>query len=390
MNRTYLDYNATAPLRPEARAAMLEALAVTGNASSVHAEGRAAHRLLEQARERIAVRVTAAPSDVVFTSSATEAANTLLTPDFQRPGNTAPVARLLVGATEHVAVLNGHRFPMDRVERIGVDAAGRIDQAALCARVEQLTLENGPASVMVAVQAANNETGVIQPVTALASDLRSRGAIVICDAAQYAGRVPLDGTLGANAIILSSHKLGGPQGAGAIVFDGDAFRPAPLLRGGGQERGRRGGTENIAAIAGFAAAAEAAFAEAAGGTARIGTLRDRLERFLREHHPALVVFGEGAERLPNTTCFAIPRISAETLLIALDLAGVAVSSGSACSSGKVAPSHVLAAMGVPQDLAKCALRVSLGWESAEKDLDSFARAWATVLSRIVPEATAAA
>jgi cysteine desulfurase len=385
MNRAYLDYNATAPLRPEARAAMMAALDATGNASSVHAEGRAARKIVEEAREKIAALMHARPQDVVFTSSATEAANWLLTANAPRHQNKAPVSKLLVGATEHTCVLDGHRFPRDKVELIPVDANGLIDAEALGARALALTAEHGPASVTVAVQAANNETGVLQPIHAIYERVDPTGAMLVIDAAQYAGKLPLElGTVRGDAVILSSHKLGGPQGAGAVALGGDYFWPEPLMKGGGQERRRRAGTENVAAIAGFAAAAEEAFAEVEASAARLGALRDRFEALIRESRPDTVVFGAGAPRLPNTTCFAVPGLPADTLLIALDLAGVAVSSGSACSSGKVAQSHVLAAMNASPALVKGAIRISLGWASSEADLDLFASAWRGVLSHVAP------
>jgi cysteine desulfurase len=282
-------------------------------------------------------------------------------------------------------VLDGHRFPNDRVEVIPVDANGLIDADALGERVVALAAEHGPASVVVAVQAANNETGVVQPIHAIYERVDPTGAMLVVDAAQYAGKLPMElSDVRGDAVILSSHKLGGPQGAGAVSLGGDYFWPEPLLKGGGQERRRRAGTENVAVIAGFAAAAEAAFAEVADFGKRVGLLRDRIEAVVRESRPDAVFFGATAPRLPNTTCFAVPGLAAETALIALDLGGVAVSSGSACSSGKVAQSHVLAAMGVPPALAKCAIRISLGWASTEADLDSFASAWRTVLSHVAP------
>jgi cysteine desulfurase len=385
MTRAYLDYNATAPLRPEARAAMLAALEVTGNPSSVHTEGRAARRIVEEARETIARLMHARPQDVVFTAGATEAANWLLTPNAPRHQNKAPIAKLIVGATEHTCILDGHRFPKENVEVAPVDANGLIDADALGDRVAALTAQHGPASVTVAVQAANNETGVLQPINGIYRRVDPTGAMLVVDAAQYAGKLPLElDTVRGDAVILSAHKLGGPQGVGAVALGGDYFWPEPLTRGGGQERRRRAGTENVAAIAGFAAAAEAAFAGVDAFAAHVGALRDRFEAVIRESRPDAVIFGLGAPRLPNTICFAVPGLSAETALIALDLAGVAVSSGSACSSGKVAQSHVLAAMGVAPGLAKGAIRISLGWASAEADLDLFATAWRAVLSHVAP------
>ena len=391
MTRTYLDYNATAPLRPEAQEAMIAAMAKVGNASSVHAEGRAARALIELARETIAGLMGARPRDVVFTSGATEAANTVLTPRVGRPGSQAPLAKLLVSATEHVCVLNGHRFPAADVEILAVGRDGRVDVEALAARVEALTATHGPASVMVAVQAANNETGVVQPIGAIERRIGPHGAILVVDMVQLAGKTPAMPRLAEGAIgILSAHKLGGPQGVGAIVYGSDAVHPENLIRGGGQERSRRGGTENILGIVGFAAAAEAAFAAAEGFAARVGGLRDRLEADIRAASPEAVIFGEKVERLANTSCFAVPGIAAETLVIALDLEGIAISAGSACSSGKVAPSHVLAAMAVEPRLAKAAIRVSLGWDSTESDLHLFSTAWRRVLKHIALKGVQAA
>jgi cysteine desulfurase len=234
---------------------------------------------------------------------------------------------------------------------------------------------------------ANNETGAIQPIADVAQLAHQAGAIVHTDAVQAAGRIAVDiGALGVDVLTLSAHKIGGPKGAGAIVRARDDLAFLPLLRGGGQERRTRAGTEDVAAIAGFGAAAAAA----AGDLEKAPLWEEWRDRIVAIAGPRATVFSAGAPRLPQTVCFAVPGVPAETLLIGLDLAGVAVSSGSACSSGKVAPSHVLSAMGVPASLAKCALRVSLGWESAEKDLDLLARAWATMLSRIAPESTAAA
>jgi cysteine desulfurase len=283
--------------------------------------------------------------------------------------------------------LAGGRFEPTSVRAIPVDGEGVVRLDALERMLADCTAVG--TRPLVSVMLANNETGAIQPVAEVARRAHAAGAIVHTDAVQGVGRLPVDiGELGVDVLTLSGHKIGGPKGAGAIVRASEDLAFAPLLAGGGQERRMRAGTEDVAAIAGFGAAA----AVARGELARAGQLaawRDRIEGIVRASKAA-TVFSAGTERLANTTCFAVPGVSAETLLIALDLAGIAVSSGSACSSGKVAASHVLAGMGVTPALAKCALRVSLGWESAEKDLDSFARAWATVLSRIVPEAIAAA
>jgi len=373
--RTYLDWNATAPLRAQARSAMLAALDVSGNASSPHAEGRRARALIERARERVAACLGADPRHVYFTSGATEAANWLLTPNAVRAASRNPFAVLLTGATEHAAVLQGHRFPADRVERIPVDADGRIELSWLERRLVELVARHGAGSILVALQAANNETGVLQPLPPVVAHLAAAGGSLICDAVQAVARVPFAiSAIGHGAMFFSGHKLGGPKGVGAVVFASDGLVPEPLLRGGGQERRQRSGTENIAAIAGLAAALAAAISEQDEVAARSRRLQARFEAGLRRLRSDVVIFGAAAPRLANTTCFALPGIAAETALIALDLAGVAVSSGSACSSGKVARSHVLEAMQVEPGLAGSALRVSSGHASSEAEIDACLRA----------------
>ena len=380
--RTYLDWNATAPLRPAAREAMLAALDVVGNPSSVHAEGRKARALIEDAREAIARRLCVRPADVSFTSGATEGAAWVLTPNTARRNHRTAIATLLVGATEHACMLQGHRFPAERVETLGVDAHGTLDLGALESRLADLTSRHGEAGIMVAVQAANNETGVLQPTRDIAALTRAAGVVLVCDAVQLAGRAPCDADMiGADVLILSSHKLGGPKGVGAVVLVGDRVQPEPLIRGGGQERRQRSGTENVAGVAGFAAAFDAAMAETDAFAGRAADLQRRLEAGLRAIRSDTVVFGEGAPRLPNTTCFAVPGMAAEMALIALDLDGVAISSGSACSSGKVARSHVLDAMGVDAALAKGAIRVSTGPATIAADVDAFLSGWTKINSR---------
>lgn len=368
--RTYLDWNATAPLRPEARTAMLAALDCIGNASSPHAEGRRARALMEGAREQIAECLGADPRRVYFTSGATEAANWLLTPNLGGAASKAAFELLLVGASEHACVLEGHRFPAHRVERIPVDGDGVVALAWLQRRLAEAVARHGVGSTLVALQAANNETGVLQPLAAIAGVLAAAQAIWMCDAVQAAGRIVLDLTaLGRGALFLSGHKLGGPKGVGAVVFASD-LSPEPLLRGGGQERRQRSGTENIAAIAGLAAALAAAKSEQDEVAALSRHLQRRFEVGLRSLSSEVVIFGEAVSRLANTTCFALPGIAAETALIALDLDGVAVSSGSACSSGKVARSHVLEAMQAAPALRASALRVSSGRASSEVEIDA--------------------
>ena len=360
--RFYLDYNATAPLRPQARAAMIAALDQIGNPSSIHFEGRAARALVEEARREVATLVGSAPRNVVFTAGGTEAANLALAPGVFAPG-VAPLGRLIVSATEHPCVLGGHRFPAAEIAPVGTN--GRLDLEAL-ARL----LDDGPPA-LVAVHAANNETGVLQPVAEAAELTHARAGLLFCDAAQVAGRLPLAET-GADALLLSAHKFGGPKGAGALVTLREGLHIEPLLRGGGQERGRRAGTENVAAIAGFGAAARTAAPGLAEEAARLTALRDACEARLRALAPEAVIFAEGAPRLPNTFSFSIPGLTASTMLMRLDLDGIAASSGSACSSGKVSPSHVLAAMGVAPALAAGAIRISLGWASGEADVEAFA------------------
>lgn len=358
----YLDYNATAPLRPEAASAVAEASAITGNPSSVHRFGRAARRLVEDSREAVAALVGADPSGIVFTGGGTEANNLALTGSGRR--------RPLISAGEHDSVVQA----APAATPIPLTADGTADLAALDA-----LLGEAGADVLVSVQLANNETGVIQPVAAIAERAHSRGALVHCDAVQAAGRIPVDlAALGVDMLSLSAHKLGGPQGVGALVLSGD-LDLAPLQRGGGQERRRRAGTENVAGIAGFAAAARAAEGELARQS-ETAALRDRLEAGVRALAPEAVIFGAAAPRLANTSCFAVSGLSAETQVMALDLAGVAVSAGAACSSGKVAPSRVLSAMGAAPALAAAAIRASLGWASVAADVERFLAAWGSLYS----------
>ena len=356
----YLDWNATAPLRPEARAAMTAALDQAGNPSSVHAAGRAARKLVDRAREQVAALVGASPRDVVFTSGGTEANALALSPSF---GGT-----LLVSAIEHPSVRSGGRFTA--VEDIPVTADGIVDLTEL----ERFVA--GRDRPLVSVMLANNETGAIQPVTEAAAIVHAAGGLLHVDAVQGPGRIACDfKTLGADLMTLSAHKIGGPQGAGALVRR-DGFALEPLIKGGGQERGARAGTENVAAIAGLGAAAEAVGKASAVEAPGISALRDQLEAGIMAIASDAVIFSKNAARLPNTTLFSVPGLKAETAVIAFDLEGVAVSSGSACSSGKVAPSHVLAAMGVDPELAKGAIRVSLGHSTGPEAVETFLKAWA--------------
>jgi cysteine desulfurase len=368
--RAYFDWNATAPLREEARAAMVAALALTGNASSVHAEGRTARRLVEEARSRIADLFAAEPKNVTFTSGATEANMLALTPAIETGGRKEPRDRLFVSAIEHSSVRSGGRFSANQVEELPVASDGMIDLAALTLAVKKAERP------LISVMLANNETGVIQPIAQIAEIVHAQGGVLHVDAVQGPGRIDCDiAVLGADLLSVSAHKLGGPQGVGALIRRGDIYISEPLIKGGGQERGQRAGTENVAAIAGFGAAVAAIAATKQADVPRLATLRARLETGIKTATPQAVIFGEKARRLPNTTLFAVPGMRAETAIIAFDLNGIAVSSGSACSSGKVQASHVLAAMGIESALVRGAVRVSLGWSTTEAEIDRFLQTW---------------
>lgn len=347
-SRVYLDWNATAPVGEAALAAAVDALSATGNASSVHAEGRARRAVVERARRTLAARLGVAPDRVTFTSGGTEANALALAPGIALPGGKK-AERLVTSAVEHAAVRAGGRF-VD-IDIVPVDDAGRVDLGAL-----ERTLAEGPPALL-SVMTANNETGVLQPVESIAALAAAHGVPFHTDAVQALGRVP-DPAILADLISVSGHKLGAPAGVGALVRKGEVAVP-PLLTGGGQERGVRAGTENVAAIAGFAAALESPAADPSAW-AETQAARDAFEAQLLASFPNAVIFGQGMPRLPNTTLFSVGALPAELALISLDLAGVAVSSGAACSSGKVSQSHVLAAMGVPHALAQTAIRASVG------------------------------
>lgn len=380
--RIYLDWNATTPLRPEARAAMEAAFDCVGNPSSVHAEGRAARYLVEQAREQVATLLGAEPRNVIFTSGGTEANALALSPRLSLGADKAPRDRLLISAIEHPSVRAGGRFPSESIEDVPALSSGIVDLAALQARLGALREPEMAVRPLVALMHANNETGVVQPIADAAEIVHAAGGLLHVDAVQSAGKIACDiGRLGADTVAVSAHKLGGPKGVGALVKRSEALHiDDPMFKGGGQERGSRGGTENVIGIAGFGAAAGAAGKALAPTAQRMAELRDRLETLLKAASPDTVVFGAELERLPNTTMFAVPGIKAETALIALDLAGVAVSSGSACSSGKVAGSPVLAAMNVPAALAVGAVRVSLGPTTTDSDVDVFISAWRNLVA----------
>ena len=361
----YMDYNATAPLRPAVGDAMAEALEITGNPSSVHRFGRLARRVIEEARRRVASLVGAEANEVIFTSGGTEA-NNLALGSFDGAG-------IVVSAAEHDSVLGA--APGATIAP--VDAHGVLDLEAL----ERLLQENPKAPpALVSVMLANNETGVIGPVAAAAEIAHADGALLHCDAVQAAGRIAIDmASLGADLLTLSAHKMGGPQGAGALVARG-GVTVVPRQLGGGQERGFRAGTENVAAIAGFGAACDLARRDIADQS-RLARWRDDLEERIGACAPDSKVFGAGADRLGNTSCFTMPGVASETQVMALDLAGIAVSAGAACSSGKVGVSHVLKAMGATEAEASSAIRVSLGWQSHAGDIDQFVAAWRALHAR---------
>jgi cysteine desulfurase len=367
-DRIYLDWNATAPLRREAREAMAAAWELNGNPSSVHAEGRQARRLVEEARAGAARAVGALPRNVVFTSGGTEANALALTPGLRRDSGL-PVERLLVSAIEHVSVLAGGRFPVQAIGTIGVTGSGLLDLDRLRA-----LLQSGPPA-LVSVMLANNETGAVQPVAEASEIVHAAGGLLHVDSIQAFGKIPLNiNCLNADLITVSGHKIGGPKGVGAVVLAEGVRGLEPLLRGGGQELGRRAGTENVAGIAGFGAVVKAAMDSLQNDAIRFENLRNRLETGLRQTRGAIVFSGD-VPRLPNTTLFTVPGMRAETAVIGFDLEGIAVSSGSACSSGKVQPSHVLEAMGFGPEIAQGAVRLSLGWSTSSADIDRCLEAW---------------
>lgn len=364
---TYLDYNATAPVLPGVVDVMRGALALTGNPSSVHRAGRAARALVEDARRQVAAAVNADSEQVMFTGSGSEANNTALLYTGAR--------RLLVSAIEHDSVLAPAQMSGVPVGTLPVDADGVIDLEAL-----ERALAKGGQDTLVSLMLANNETGVIQPVADAARLAHEAGATIHCDAIQGLGKIPVDSAaLDVDSMSLSAHKLGGPQGVGALVFK-PGLDIMPLIRGGGQERRRRAGTENVAGVAGFGVAAADAPAMQEKASQR-AHWRDRWEARVLSAFPDAMIASAGVARLANTSCVAVPGVPSEMQLMALDLEGVCVSAGSACSSGKVAPSHVLKAMGYDDDSAASAIRVSLGWGTAENDVDKLFEVWSAFISR---------
>jgi cysteine desulfurase len=384
--RIYFDYNASAPLHPAARAAMVETLDLAGNPSSIHREGRELRKRVEHARTVIASHCGVAAKQVVFTSGASEAAALALSPVLRRGTGEIRCSRLYVSAIEHPCVLAGGRF--EDIEVVPATRSGTIDLAVLEARLARHDRTAG--APFVALMLANNETGVIQPVGEAAEIVHRHGGFLLVDAVQGLGRLDIAmAAHGADFIILSAHKAGGPKGAGALVLCNAGLAPRPLVRGGGQENHHRAGTENVTAVAGFGAAVENLPERREWD--EIARLRDFVADGLRTISGELgfaapVVFGEDAPRLANTLCFAVPGIRAETALISLDLAGIAISSGSACSSGKVRKSHVLEAMSVRDDLAACALRTSLGTGNTRDEATRFLAAWKDMAERMARNA----
>ena len=377
--RSYLDYNATAPLREEVREAVVAALCLYGNPSSVHAEGRASRAAIEAARANVAALVGARPEDVIFTSGGTEANAMALA------AQAGEAWQCYLSAIEHPSVLSGRRFYRETTTTLPVTRDGVIDLEILAKELAKHHL--GGWRPFVSLMVANNETGAIQPVAETSKIVHEAGGLFHTDAVQAAGRIKLDiAALGADMLSLSAHKIGGPKGVGALVL-GNGGTVEPLIKGGGQERRRRAGTENVAGIVGFGVAAELAAADL-GNAAVLARLRDELEQRAMAIAPDAIVLSAGVERLPNTSCIAVPGAKAETLVIGLDLAGVAVSSGAACSSGKVEPSHVLRAMGVPEELAQGAIRVSLGFATKRDDIETFLKAFAELINRLRPRVAA--
>lgn len=364
-HRLYFDFNATSPLRREARESMLQVLERVGNPSSIHAEGREARAQVEQARAQIATLVGAHPKQVIFTSGGTESANLILNPHLWKKEKVPTL--LILNEGEHACVLKGHGFLPDQVEILPLTNQGVVEEEEVSACLERYK-NHVP---LLALQAANNETGVLQPLERLAALIHQRGGWVICDSVQRGGRLPLSmKALEVDALFISSHKMGGPLGAGALILREDLHVPLlPLIRGGGQERGWRGGTENVAALVGFGRAADVCRQEMETESQRLAFLRDRLEDFLKKHIPDVIIFGAQVPRLPNTCAFAIPGLSSETFLMSLDLNGIAASSGAACSSGKVQMSRTLMAMGISSSIAKASIRLSLGYIHTQTMVD---------------------
>ena len=355
----YADYNATAPLRPEAKNAIAEWLERVGNPSSVHQFGRQARAAVERARESLAQLIGVKPSMITFTSGGTEANALAL--------GTFPKTHRFCSAVEHEAVLS--HVPLEH--HLAVTPDGRVNIDAFEKRL--------PSNAFVSVMLANNETGVLQPVEETADVVHAQGGLVHTDAVQALGKMPVNfDALGVDMMSVSAHKLGGPAGVGALVVR-EGLEISPMLSGGGQERRKRPGTENLLGIIGFGAAVEAS--DPSGFEEQLVRFRDHFEEAVYRHAGA-VVYSANAPRLPNTTCLGLNDVKSETQVMAMDLAGVALSAGSACSSGKVTPSHVLTAMGLPETAARSAIRVSLGWNTTSDDVERLTTAWTDMAERL--------
>ncbi|KQQ72634.1 cysteine desulfurase [Rhizobium sp. Leaf321] len=386
LNRTYLDWNATAPLSAPARAAMLEALQLPGNASSVHGEGRLSRAAVDKARRQVAALVGAEPAHVTFTSGATEASNHVLTPDYRMGRAPVAIGALYVSAIEHPAIREGGRFDPAQVIEIPVTTTGIVDLSAL---EKLLAVHDDLLGLpMVGLMLVNNETGVIQPVSEAAEIVHRHRGLLVVDAVQAVGRIPVDiNRLDADFVVISSHKIGGPKGVGALISRGEVLMPKPLIRGGGQEKGHRSGTENFHAIVGFGAAAAAMSEDLDERNDGISLLRDRLEGEMRKAAADVMIHGADVHRVGNTCFFTLPGLKAETGQIAFDIEGIALSAGSACSSGKVGESHVLMAMGRDPQLG--ALRISLGPDTTDEDITRAVAAFAKIAARRKAQGVAA-
>lgn len=386
MTRSYMDYNASVPLLDDALQAMIDVLALHGNASSVHFEGREFRKIIEKSRLQLGKLIEAEANQIIFTSGATEAAMHALSPIIRIGGNEIKISKLYVSGVEHPCVLSGGRFAKSDMETLPVTGSGVLDLNGLKKAME--THDHSAGAAMVAVMLANNENGIVQPIEEISQIVHEYGAYLMVDAVQAVGKIPVSiATLGADFIILSSHKIGGPQGVGALILGNASLSPLPMMLGGGHENFQRAGTENVAAIAGFGAACDWQGKNASKNEFVRG-LRDKIESGVKaialeagNEVAQPVIFGSNEQRLGNTSCFAQPGVMIDTAMIMLDLDGVSISSGSACSSGKVNTSHVLRAMGVEEDLAKGAVRVSLGWNSSETDTEKFLNTWKKLVKR---------
>ena len=393
MQRAYLDHNATSHLRTSARDAMIDVMSLTGNASSIHQEGRKARAILEKSRKHVASLVNTEPKNVIFTSGGTEANMLALSPELvvaNYKGSNSNDIHCFISEIEHPCVLSGGRFAQDKIITLPVSGEGVVVLAKVRERIITYKEQNPEVPFLCSVMLANNETGAIQPVKEIAEIVHDNGGLLHVDAVQAAGKIEIDSqALGADFLTLSGHKIGGPQGVGALVLcSAKLLVGAPLLKGGGQELNRRAGTENVAAIAGFGAAAEEAQSELEKSE-KLEELRNEIETKLLEIAPELMIFSLNIDRLPNTSYISIPGLTAELSLISLDLKGVAVSSGSACSSGKVDRSHVLKAMGFEKDLMDGAIRISFGWNSTQADADMFISAWTDIYQKFQADRQAA-